>query len=195
MKNVSIKIENDVVTVSLDRLTFRSLEGNLAKLQYKKYQLEKKKNQLDSRSQSLAYEINNLNKQILALNSEQAKKIIADAERQKELDSQKRRQEQEQRLLKQHIATLNAEQIMLEFFGQEVHDKFMEERQYVFAAKDNNTYKITVEGTVFKQEEEGWKPVCLIRPHELPLPDFIIAAITSVKTQPEVYQQNVMRRR
>lgn len=194
MKNVSVKVENDVVTVSLDRLTMRSLEGTLAKLQYKKYQLEKKKNQLDSRSQTLAYEVTNLNKQILALTSTEAKKVIADAEKQKEIDSEKCREENEKRLLKQHIGTLNAEQIMLEFFGQDIHDKFMEQRELVFDAKDGVTYKINTEGTVFKKEDEGWKPVCLIRPRKLPLPDFIVSAITSVKNFPETYAPNVRRR-
>jgi len=194
MKNISVKIENDVVTVSLDRLSMRSLEGTLAKLQYKKYQLEKKKSQLDSRSQTMAYEIGNLNKQILALTSNEAKKIIADAEHQKEVDAQKRREENEKRLMKQHIGTLNAEQIMLEFFGQDIHDRFMEQRELIFDAKDGDTYKINAEGTVFKKEDEGWKPVCLIRPRELPLPDFIISAITSVKNFPETYTQNVRRR-
>ena len=194
MKNISVKIENDVVTVSLDRLSMGNLEGTLAKLQYKKYQLEKKKSQLDSRSQTMAYEIGNLNKQILALTSNEAKKIIADAEHQKEVDAQKRREENEKRLMKQHIGTLNAEQIMLEFFGQDIHDKFMEQRELIFDAKDGDTYKINAEGTVFKKEDEGWKPVCLIRPRELPLPDFIISAITSVKNFPETYTQNVRRR-
>jgi hypothetical protein len=194
MKNISVKVGDDVVTVSLDRLSTRSLEGELAKLQYKKYQLEKKKNQLDSRSQTIQCEITRLNKQILALNSPEAKKIIADAEKQKEIDVKKRREENEKRLMKQHIGTLNAEQIMLEFFGQDVHDKFMEEREIVFEANDGNTYKINVEGTVFKKEDEGWKPICLIRPRELPLPDFIVAAITSVKNFPETYAPNVRRR-
>jgi len=194
MKNISVKIENDVVTVSLDRLSMGNLEKTLAKLQYKKYQLEKKKSQLDSRSQTMAYEIGNLNKQILALTSNEAKKIIADAEHQKEVDAQKRREENEKRLMKQHIGTLNAEQIMLEFFGQDIHDKFMEQRELIFDAKDGDTYKINAEGTVFKKEDEGWKPVCLIRPRELPLPDFIISAITSVKNFPETYTQNVRRR-
>jgi len=194
MKNISVKIENDVVTVSLDRLSMRSLEGTLAKLQYKKYQLEKKKNQLDSRSQTLAYEIGNLNKQILALTSNDAKKIIIEAEKQKEVDAEKRREENEKRLMKQHIGTLNAEQMMLEFFGQDIHDKFMEQRELIFDAKDGNTYKVNVEGTVFKREDEGWKPVCLIRPRELPLPDFIISAITSVKNFPETYTPNLRRR-
>ena len=194
MKNISVEIENDVVTVSLDRLSMRSLEGTLAKLQYKKYQLEKKKSQLDSRSQTMAYEIGNLNKQILALTSNEAKKIIADAEHQKEVDAQKRREENEKPLMKQHIGTLNAEQIMLEFFGQDIHDRFMEQRELIFDAKDGDTYKINAEGTVFKKEDEGWKPVCLIRPRELPLPDFIISAITSVKNFPETYTQNVRRR-
>jgi hypothetical protein len=194
MKNISVKIENEVVTVSLDRLTKRDLEGELAKLQAKKYMIEKKKNQLDSQSQRLQFELTNLSKQILVLNSQEARKMIEDAEHQKEIDVQKHREENEKRLMKQHIGTLNAEQILLEFFGQDIHDKFMEQRELVFEAKDGATYKINVEGTVFRKEDEGWKPVCLIRPRELPLPDFIIAAITSVKNFPETYAPNVRRR-
>lgn len=177
-KTFSVQVEDELVTVSLSRLTQSSLEGELAKLQHKKYLLEKKKHQAETKSQNLQYDIDIINRKILALNSDECKKLIEDAEKQKNL-----------RLLKRHIGQLNAEQIMLEFFGQDAHDKFLEERQYVFKAKDDETYKITPEGTVFREKGKEWEPICLIRPRELPLPDFIVAAITSVKTQPEVYQR------
>lgn len=177
IKTFSVQIEDELVTVSLSRLTQSSLESELAKLQHKKYLLEKKKHQADVKSQSLQYEIDTINKMILAFNSEECKNLIVEAEKEKNL-----------KLLKRHIGQLNAEQIMLEFFGQDAHDKFLEERQYIFKAKDDETYKITPEGTVYKQKDNEWEPICLIRPRELPLPDFIVAAITSVKTQPETYQ-------
>jgi len=177
-KTFSVKVEDELVTVSLSRLTQSSLETELAKLQHKKYLVEKKKHQADLKSQQLQYDIDKLNKQILAFNSDECKRLIKEEEKEKNL-----------KLIKRHIAQLNAEQIMLEFFGQDAHDKFMEERQYIFGAKDGETYKITPEGTVFKQKDHEWEPICLIRPRELPLPDFIVAAITSVKTQPERYQE------
>jgi len=177
VKTFSVNIDGKVVIVQLDALSRRAWEAQVGKLVHQRYLLEKRKYQVDVQSQKLQFEIDTLDEQILALNSDECKKTLAEAEQKKQLD-----------VLRRHIAQLNAEQIMLEFFGQDAHDKFIEERQFIFDAKDGETYKITPEGTVFKQKENEWQPICLIRPHELPLPDFIVAAITSVKTQPEVYQ-------
>jgi len=181
LKIISVKVDDEVVSVSLNRLSKSSMEQEIARLQHKKYLLEKKKHSVDLRSQEFQHEINNINKQILALNSPECKKIIEETEQKKQLD-----------LIKRHIAQLNAEQIMLEFFGQDVHDRFLEEREYVFEANDGVTYKIIPEGTVFRQKDNDWEPLCLIRPRELPLPDFIVSAIVSIKNQPETYQ---LRRR
>jgi len=183
MKTFSVKLDGKLVTVSLDALSKRAWEAQLGKLQHHKYRLEKKKHQTDLSSQKYAFEIASIDEQILALNSDEAKKILEEVEAKKQQD-----------IIKRHIAQLNAEQIMLEFFGEEAHAKFMQEREFSFEAKDGKHYKINTEGTVFRMEEdENWKPICLIRPRELPLPDFIVAAITSVKNQPEVYQPQQRR--
>ncbi len=140
MKTISVKVEGKLVTVQLDALSKRAWEAELGKMQHQKYLLEKKKNAVDLQAQRLQFEITQLEQNILALNTEECKKLLKEAEEKKELD-----------IVKRHIAQLNAEQIMLEFFGQDVHDKFMEERQFVFEAKDEQTYKITTEGTVFQK--------------------------------------------
>jgi len=128
-KLLTVKIDDEVLTISLDTLTERAMNAEIGRLQHKKYLLEKKKESSNMQVLRLSREITHIDKHILALSSSEAKKLIADAQAKKELD-----------LIKRHMAQLNAEEIMLEFFGQDVHDKFMEEREYQFL--DKNDQKI-----------------------------------------------------
>jgi len=181
LKTLAIKVGEEVVSFSFRRFSKRVIEEEIARINHKTALSKRKKDQLDVRSQALQREIDTLNKQLLALTSESVKALLEEAER-----------EEEKRKLEKHLAYLNAEQIMKQFFSPAAYEQFMTEGEHVFFADDGHAYKITRSGTVFREETKNgastWVPICLIRPRELPLPDFIVAAITSVKHQPQAYQ-------
>jgi len=181
MKTIAIKVGEEVVSFSFRRFSRRVVEDEIARINHKIELAKKKKGQLDIRSQILQQEINTLNRQLLALTAESVKALLEEAER-----------EDEKHKLERHLAHMSAEEIMREFFGQTAYEEFMKAGEYLFTAVNGETYKINISGTVFREEikenERNWVPVCLIRPRELPLPDFLLAALVSVKQQPTAYQ-------
>jgi len=186
LKTLAIKVGEEVVSFSFRRFSKRVVEEEVARINHKVALIKRKKDQLDVRSQAFQREIDSLNKQLLALTSESVKALLEEELR-----------EEEKRKIEKHLAYLNAEQIMKEFFSPAAYEQFMMEGEHVFLANDGHAYKIIRTGTVFREETKDgtqtWIPVCLIRPRELPLPDFIVAAITSVKNQPQAYQPQMRR--
>jgi len=88
---------------------------------------------------------------------------------------------------KRRFAQMKAEEFLEEFLGQEVYDKLKKNRYITFLSKDKQTYKIDLKGFVYRKRGSDFERLCLIRPKDLPLPDFITSAITTVKEQPHKF--------
>lgn len=87
---------------------------------------------------------------------------------------------------------IKAQTILKECIGDDLYNKLQEKRKIVFTAKDNQTYKIEANGRIFRQVEKDWRLLCIIRPQDLPLPDFLLALFVSIREHPTNYQ---LRRR
>ena len=70
----------------------------------------------------------------------------------------------------------------------------MEKHRIHWHTPNGMKYKMTDTGQVFRQEGKKWFKLCIVRPKSLPLPDTILAILTSVKNNPRKYP-NVRRRR
>lgn len=77
--------------------------------------------------------------------------------------------------------------LLKEVVGKELFATLQEKTWCSFTANDGGTYKITSRGHVFRKINNEWKKLCIIRPQELPLPDFVLAALINVREQPKKY--------
>jgi len=90
---------------------------------------------------------------------------------------------------KRRFAQMKAEEFLEEFLGKEVYDELKKNRCITFISKDKMTYKIDLKGNMYRKRGSDFERLCLIRPRDLPLPDFIASAITTVKEQPHSFRR------
>jgi hypothetical protein len=83
--------------------------------------------------------------------------------------------------------------LMKEVLGQELFSGLQDKKWCTFTAKDGGSYKITSQGYVFRRINNEWKKLCIIRPKELPLPDFVLAALINVREKPKSYNLRYRR--
>ena len=107
-------------------------------------------------------EAERLTRELTELNRPTVNEYIAEAERRK------------------GEAERKAQQILREYVGDEAYKTIQKNGHISFKAKDGLGYRINRKGHVFR----GNKRLCIIRPSELPLPDFVIAALVNVREHP-----------
>ena len=90
---------------------------------------------------------------------------------------------------KQRLADIQAkaQAALKECIGDELYAKLQEQKRIIFTASDNLTYKIESTGRVYRRVEKEWKLLCIIRPQNLPLPDFLLAMFVNLREHPAKY--------
>jgi hypothetical protein len=83
--------------------------------------------------------------------------------------------------------------LMQEVLGKELFSGLQDKKWCSFTAKDGGFYKITSQGYVFRRINNEWKKLCIIRPKELPLPDFVLSALINVRENPKKYNLRYRR--
>jgi len=81
-------------------------------------------------------------------------------------------------------AHAKAEDFMREYLGLEAYAQLMEKGELLFEVQKEE-WKITRYGLVYRKQDETFNPVCVIRPKELPIPDFVVSALTTLKENPK----------
>jgi uncharacterized protein VirK/YbjX len=120
-------------------------------------------------------QIQSLESDLKAINSEQVTAYIEKYNREKE------------------EATLKALQLLHEVLGNEIYEKLESSKWCTFIGKDGGEYRITNGGHVSRKINGEWKKICLIRPTELPLPDFVLSAFINVRENPQKYNLRYRR--
>jgi hypothetical protein len=107
------------------------------------------------------------------LNSSVVDKYIAKEMHRRDLIDQK-----SHRILKQYIG--------------DAQYKYLYDHGSIFLkGKDGLTYKIDRQGRIYRMDGEAVKRLCVVRPSELPLPDFIIALLVNFKHNPSKFRNVV----
>jgi hypothetical protein len=107
-------------------------------------------------------DLENLKRELETLNRPAVNEYIAEAERWK-VEAERK-----------------AQQMLREYVGDEAY-KVIQKNGYIsFKAKDKLGYRVNRKGHVFRAD----KRLCIIRPSELPLPDFVVAALVNVREHP-----------
>lgn len=147
------------------------------------YGVTKRRNQLQSRIvsmrtriqdkeveiQELKQEIEQTEKNLETLNSPAVEAYLAE-EKAKQAEIQRK-----------------AQAILKECIGDEFYSKLQERKNIIFVAKDGIKYKIDIKGRVYRRIEKEWKLLCIIKPQNLPLPDFLLAMFVNLREHPKKY--------
>jgi hypothetical protein len=89
--------------------------------------------------------------------------------------------------VKQEEIQNKSQQILKECIGDELYAKLQANKKIIFTAKDNITYKIEDNGKVYRKIEKEYKQLCIIKPGNLPLPDFLLAMFVNLRENPQKY--------
>lgn len=143
----------------LEKLTRSLRKLNLRRREY----LSK----IDSKIEAVEDEIEECKDHLVVLHSEEFQQWIND-QRQDEVE-----------------AYANAEHFMQEHLGLDVYAQLMEKGELIFEVEEK-TFKITRYGLFYERQENGeFRPKCVVRPKELPLPDFVVSVLETIKHDPK----------
>jgi len=149
---------------------------SLPQIQIRKHHLEQRVIHVRDRIADLKLEIHTEEKKLEQLQSELAKLSTPEV------------QNYVQKLQKERAeAEAKAMALLKEVIGKELFSTLQEKTWCSFTANDGGTYKITSRGNMFRKINKEWKQLCIIRPQDLPLPDFVLAALINVREQPKKY--------
>ena len=151
--------------LSLSALKARKtrLEGEILRLHRRQRSL---KNQIDSNNNT----IKELEFELVTFNSPEVEKWVQEKEKELALEKERKRQEK-------IVANQRAKTFLREYIGEEAYAQLRKEGSIKFTGRDGRTYEIDRKGTLYR----GSSRVCVIHPRNLPLPDFIVSVLTTVK--------------
>jgi vacuolar-type H+-ATPase subunit I/STV1 len=154
----------------------RSEKLNVRQIQKRRRTLQSRIVNKRSRIQDLQLEIKQLERQITSLEKqlEQLNSPIVQEFIRKEEEHQKEVQRKAQSLLH-------------EVLGDSLYQKLENSKSFTFKANDGITYKIDRNGNVYRKVNKSFERLCIIRPSNLPLPDFILALFVNVREHPKKY--------
>lgn len=98
-------------------------------------------------------EINELETMLKALNSDEVKRWISEADR-------------------------KANAFLKTFLGEDLYNELQQKGEITFTQK-NTKYRVTKRGEIYRGRSR--KPLCLIKPSDIPLPDYIASALITLK--------------
>jgi len=174
MKKLSIN-NNGVYETETCQLTPYGIERRRARLQIRIISTRHKIQDVYLKINSLEKELANAEEQLKLLNSPIVEILL-----------QKHKQEQAE-------IEAKSQQILRELIGDDLYGELQTRKSMIFTAKDNLTYKIEQCGKIYRRIGKDWEQLCIIRPSELPLPDFITALFFCVKEQPHQYKVRYRR--
>lgn len=146
-------------------------QGKLEKLtrSLRNLQLRRKEyvSKIDSKIEATEEEIEECKDHLVVLHSEEFQQWINE-QRQDEVE-----------------AYANAEHFMKEHLGLDAYAQLMEKGELIFEAEEK-TFKITRYGLFYERQENGeFRPRCVVRPRELPLPDYVVSVLETIKHEPK----------
>jgi len=92
----------------------------------------------------------------------------------------------------QEEADRKAQALLKELLGEQLFQELQLRNKIIFEAKDHMIYKIEGNGRVYRKVEKEWQQLCIVRPRDLPLPDFLLSLFVSIRQNPSNYR---LRRR
>jgi len=178
MKKIFVKeVDGTLVQFAFTRPSETSRARKFSEIREELIKLRKRLSNLDRRRADYVFkvdeEIKNVKGEIKICEDQLL--VLNSPEFQKWLDEQR---------VDEVEAYAKAEDLMREYLGLETYARLIEQGELIFEVQ-HETWKITSHGLVYRKQGEEFSPVCVIRPKELPVPDFIVSALTTLKENPE----------
>lgn len=168
-KHVEIRPEG-IYLIKEKELTLGSFRANRTRLENQIMEIQNSQRHHERELKNNAILLQSLEHQLLTFNSPEAMEWERFMEQKLADEREKKKQEKQE-------ANNKAKQLLHEYLGDESYKVLMKKGRINFTGNDGRTYQVTKKGELLRDS----KRLCMIHPRNLPLPDFIIAIMTTVK--------------
>jgi hypothetical protein len=134
-----------------------------------------------TRIQDLTIQVNRAEKELINAQSELQKLLTPQVKDYIKVELEKRQR-----------AFEKAQQLLCEYIGEEQY-QLLQSKGYLKTTQNNMVYKLDKNGNLYRKENKEYKKLCVIRPQYLPLPDFIISLLTTLREKPQTFKRHARR--
>jgi len=159
-----------IFIVGSKKLTLHALKARKTRLEGEILRLGIEQRELNAEIKSNTHKIKDLEIELATFNSIEVLAWMQQKEKEHALERERIRQER-------ILANQRAKTFLREYIGEEAYAQLREKGSIKFSGKDGRTYEITSKGVLYR----GNSRVCVVHPRNLPLPDFVISVLTTVK--------------
>jgi len=159
-----------VFIVGSRKLHLSNLKARKTRLEGQILRLHREQRELKAQIEANNKKIGELELELATFNSPEVLAWIERRERQLA-------EERERRMEEKREANRRARTFLCEYIGEEAYAELRNKGFLEFEGSDGRAYKIDSKGQLYR----GGSRVCVIHPRSLPLPDFIISVLTTVK--------------
>lgn len=189
MKTFIGNVDGDVVTLRFKAVTDNAVTRAINELQYELGKMSRRLNKLLGERDALNTKIETIEKDRDFIHKKL--KIFSDEGFKKWLETQRRELEREKQEKMETYAV--ADDFLRRSVGDKVYSQLVKKGEIVFEGSDGGNFKITQYGQVYQWRGSSFRPVCVIRP-KLPIPDQILAILTTLKAEPDRILREQRRR-
>lgn len=168
-KHVEVRPEG-IYLIKEKELTLGSFRANRTRLENLIMSIQNEQRHHEKELKNNAKLIQSLEHQLITFNSPEAIQW-------EQFMTQKLAEEREQKKQEKLEANNKAKQLLRDYLGNESYSILMKKGKINFTGNDGRPYQVTKKGELLRDS----KRLCMIHPRNLPLPDFIIAIMTTVK--------------
>jgi len=159
-----------IFLVGTKKLGLSCLKARKTRLEGRILDLQEEQRSHERQIKRNVKEINELELELATFNSPEVLEWIQEREKQVALERERKKQER-------ILANQRAKTFLREYIGETAYSQLMKKGFLEFTGKDGRDYKITSKGILLR----GNNRLCMIHPRNLPLPDFILSVLTTVK--------------
>lgn len=168
-KQVEVRPEG-VFLINEKKLTLGSFRRQRTRIENRILELQNSQRYHERELKQNAHLIQHLEQELVSFNSSEALEWEM-------LMEQKKAEERERKIQEKQEANRRAKQLLHDYLGSESYAELMKKGKISFEGRDGRTYQVTKKGVLLR----NGKRLCMIHPRNLPLPDFIVSIITTVK--------------
>lgn len=172
-------------TVSDSAITraINEVQSELGRISRRLIKLHGERDSLRAKIETSEKEQAIIQKKLAVFGSEEFKRWLKEQEREQEL---KKRDEM--------MAYAKADDFLRRHVGDKIYGQLVRKGEIVFKGGENRIFKITQYGQVSQSRGGEFQPVCVIRP-KLPIPEQILAILTTLREEPNRILREQRRRR
>jgi len=111
----------------------------------------------------------------------------------RQLNSRKVNNHVKRMLRKEEIMKEKSQKLLRHFIGSVAYAALQRQKFITYTNKDGFTFRIYRDGGIFRKDAIGFQELCIIRPKDLPLPDFIISMLVNLRQNSKRFRERRRR--